>query len=173
MKTRSLLQKIISPLLVFSLLTLALTLMPARAANAQDDATKTSKTEPTLRIPMKISGTGLRSDIPEKLALFDTIKIPIDGLAQWAVVEGNDAKKFILHINGIPIMDTPARLVDNNTKLQFHLKPTSNNAKDWAALFSQKRPKFYTREGLSQCTKTTPRFKAAPRRRSPSSKKIG
>lgn len=142
MKSGLLSHNIIRPLLIFPLLILVL--MFTSVSNAEDKAASTpsENTPITMKIKDALVSDGDSKD-KKKIALFNTIQLPVDGLDEWVKIKGNDATQFELHIDGIHIRDTHARLIDDNTKLQFHLKPTGSNTKDWAALFSRKQSGDY------------------------------
>jgi hypothetical protein len=77
------------------------------------------------------------------LALYNTIKIRVENLAEWAKRPDNKPSALVLYIDGNAFRGLPASVVDNNTKLQFDLKrlpDNEDNRKAWNAVLSR-RPK--------------------------------
>ncbi|OGP69540.1 MAG: hypothetical protein A2Y80_00945 [Deltaproteobacteria bacterium RBG_13_58_19] len=81
-----------------------------------------------------------------KLALYDTIKITVANLPQWVTITGNDLSKLILYIDGNAFKGIPPALIENNNKLQFHLKRDPKDKEAWNAVLSRKRDDFFTRK---------------------------
>jgi hypothetical protein len=111
--------------------------------NAQDQPEPNGQTKPPL-IELKIT----KPAVEGKLALYNTIKVPIDGLQEWVKQRDNNHRKLILNIDGNRFVGLEPLLVDDNTKLQFDLKRIAGNQdnKDaWNAVLSR-RPKNWERD---------------------------
>jgi len=110
-----------------------------------------------LAIPNSANAQGTNKDIPlsvedmtGNLALYNTITLQVKSLEQWVNQPGNDPSKFILYIDGSAFKGLPVSLVDNNTRLQFDLKRTTDNKDAWTSVLSRRRRNlFYRNVGVT------------------------
>jgi len=76
--------------------------------------------------------------IEGEIAIYNTIKIPVKNLDEWAKDFNNDASKFVLKIEGISFPSLTPTLIKDNTYLQFDLKRTLESRTAWKDLLSKK-----------------------------------
>ena len=129
MRTNFMLYKITNPQFFRFLLVIGLMLTITSPASAED-----SNTEVPLTVK-KVEG---------ELAFYHTIEVEIENLEKWVEQPGHDPSKFILYVDGNAFNGLPPVLVDNNKKLRFDLKRTSESKDAWTAVLS--RPKKFTRK---------------------------
>lgn len=130
MRTNFMLYKITNPQFFCFLLVIGLMLTITSPASAED-----SNTEVPLTVK-KVEG---------KLALYHTIKVEVENLEKWVEQPGHDPSKFILYVDGNAFNGLSPVPIDNNKKLRFDLKRTSESKDAWTAVLSR-RPKHFTRE---------------------------
>jgi hypothetical protein len=90
--------------------------------------------------PLKVTG------IEGKLALYHRITVTVENLQDWVKQQDNDPSKFILYIDSIAFKGLPPALIDDNTKLQFDLRPTPENKDVWTTILSRRRERLHTRD---------------------------
>jgi hypothetical protein len=76
--------------------------------------------------------------IEGEVAIYNTIKIPVENLDEWVNDPRNDASKFVLKIEGISFPSLTPTLIKDNTYLQFDLKRTLESKTAWKDLLSKK-----------------------------------
>lgn len=123
------LYKITNPQFFCFLLVIGLMLTITSPASAED-----SNTEVLLTVK-KVEG---------ELALYHNIEVEVKNLEKWVEQPGHDPSKFILYVDGNAFNGLPPVLIDNNKKLRFDLKRTSESKDAWTAVLS--RPKKFTRK---------------------------
>jgi hypothetical protein len=89
-------------------------------------------------IPLKVK------KVEGKIALNENIKIQFDGLKNWIDDPNNDYSKFVLYIDGNAINGLRPSLIENDTKLRYDLKRTTEARDSWIAILSRK-PRSNTR----------------------------
>jgi len=77
-------------------------------------------------------------EIEGEVAIYNTIKIPVENLNEWVKDPRNDASQFVLKIEGIPFLGLTPTLIRDNTHLQFDLKRTLESRTAWKDLLSKK-----------------------------------
>jgi hypothetical protein len=122
---RLLLCRIANPRFVCSVLVIGMMSAATPAARAQDK-------------PQEIK-LEIKNPVEGDLALYHTIKVPVENLSEWAKQKGNDASKFRLNIDGTRFEGLVPALIENSSKLQFDLKRTADNAHSWTAVLSRRR----------------------------------
>lgn len=121
-----------SMLLITLLFSLFLSVSILNNAHAEDNFEMITKSVIILNVGEKIEG---------EVAIYNTIKIPIKNLDKWSNQPGNDASRFILHIDGTAFPGLTPSLVNNNKSLQYDLKRTVASQDAWKTVLSRKPQK--------------------------------
>jgi hypothetical protein len=129
MRTKTRLQKVVKIQFSSFLLVSCMILTFSSSISAEDSKPDT---------PLTIKG------VEGEFALYHTIKIQVENLEKWVEQSGHDPAKFILYVDGNAFTGLSPSPVDNNTKLQFDLKRTSESENAWNTILSR-RPKRFTR----------------------------
>ena len=111
-----------------------LTLMLSAPASAQSVEDSKAGEPPDVRVS-RVAG----------LALSREVTVTVEGLAKLIDRAGGDLSKIVLHLDGYPLIDLPARRVSINgpqeRNLQYSLQRTERSSDAWTALLG--RPKLF------------------------------
>jgi hypothetical protein len=76
-------------------------------------------------------------EVSGELALFNTVTVKVDKLAEYLKQPGKDSKKFVLYLDWRPLKGITPRQVDGDNALMFDIERTPDSRESWNKLLGR------------------------------------